>query len=38
MQGWQWSDLGQALVAIAVVAVVSMTLCFSALRGRLNEA
>jgi ABC-2 type transport system permease protein len=37
MQGWQWGDLGQALVAIAVVAVVSMTLCFSALRGRLKQ-
>jgi ABC-2 type transport system permease protein len=38
MQGWQWGDLGQALVAIAVVAVVSMTLCFGALRGRLKQA
>jgi ABC-2 type transport system permease protein len=38
MQGWQWSELGQALVAIAVVAVVSMTLCFGALRGRLKQS
>jgi ABC-2 type transport system permease protein len=38
MHGWQWGDLGQSLVAIAVVAAVSMTLCFSALRGRLKQA
>jgi ABC-2 type transport system permease protein len=33
-QGFQWDDLGAALAAIAVVGVVSMTLCFAALRGR----
>jgi ABC-2 type transport system permease protein len=38
MQGWQWTELGQALAAIAVVAVVSMALCFGALRGRLKQA
>ncbi|HEX6476484.1 MAG TPA: ABC transporter permease [Acidimicrobiales bacterium] len=38
MQGWQWTELGQALAAIAVVGVVSMTLCFGALRGRLKQA
>jgi ABC-2 type transport system permease protein len=32
--GWQWDDLGAALLAIAIVAAVSMTLCFAALRGR----
>lgn len=32
--GWQWADLGAALLAIAVVATVSMSLCFAALRGR----
>jgi ABC-2 type transport system permease protein len=37
MQGWRWSELGQALVAIAVVALVSMSLCFSALRSRLKR-
>ena len=37
MRGWQWTALGQALVAIAVVGVVSMTLCFGALRGRLKQ-
>jgi ABC-2 type transport system permease protein len=38
MRGWQWDELGQALLAIAVVAIVSMSLCFGALRGRLKQA
>ena len=38
MQGWRWEDLGQGLLAIAVVALVSMSLCFRALRGRLQRA
>ena len=38
MEGWEWTDLGQALVAIAVVGAISMTLCFGALRGRLRQA
>jgi ABC-2 type transport system permease protein len=33
-EGWQWAALGKACVAIAVVAVVSMSLCLAALRGR----
>lgn len=33
-QGWQPAALGKALLAVAVVAVVSMTLCLAALRGR----
>ena len=32
--GWQWATLGKAWLAIAVVAVVSMSLCLAALRGR----
>ncbi|HEX6235878.1 MAG TPA: ABC transporter permease, partial [Acidimicrobiales bacterium] len=32
--GWQWGDLGAALLAVAVVGAVSMSLCFAALRGR----
>src|SRR5713101_7487149 len=32
--GWQWDQLGKALVAIAVVGVLSMSLCLAALRGR----
>ena len=37
MRGWQWTALGQALVAIVVLALVSMSLCFAALRGRLKQ-
>lgn len=37
MQGWEWGDLAGALVAIAVVGAVSMSLCFGALRGRLKQ-
>ena len=37
MGGWQWNELGQAVLAVAVVAAVSMTLCFGALRGRLRQ-
>jgi ABC-2 type transport system permease protein len=33
-QGWQWDQLGKALLAIAVVGAISMSLCFAALRGR----
>ncbi len=32
--GWQWTQIGQALLAIGVVGAVSMSLCFGALRGR----
>jgi len=38
MQGWEWSDLAGALAAIAVVAVISTSMCFAALRGRLRQA
>ncbi|HEY3723727.1 MAG TPA: ABC transporter permease [Acidimicrobiia bacterium] len=34
MQGWEWESLGKALIAIVVVGAISMTLCFTALRGR----
>ncbi|MEY2570521.1 MAG: type transport system permease protein, partial [Acidimicrobiaceae bacterium] len=33
-EGWQWDQLGKALLAIAVLGTVSMSLCFAALRGR----
>lgn len=36
--GWQWTELGQALVAVAVVGVLSMTMCFAALRGRVARS
>ena len=32
--GWQWSELGKALLAIALLGALSMSLCFGALRGR----
>ena len=32
--GWRSDQLGTALLAIAVVGVISMSLCFAALRGR----
>jgi len=33
-EGWQWDQLGKALLAIALLGTVSMSLCFAALRGR----
>lgn len=36
-EGWAWSELGQALLAIAVVGVLSSSLCFAALRGRVRS-
>jgi ABC-2 type transport system permease protein len=35
--GLQWDQLGQALVAIVLVAAISMTMCFAALRGRIRR-
>jgi len=35
--GWQWDELAKALIAIAAVAAVSMSLCFGALRGRVKQ-
>jgi ABC-2 type transport system permease protein len=34
---WQWTQLGQALAAIALVGAISMTMCFAALRGRVKQ-
>jgi ABC-2 type transport system permease protein len=36
-QGVQWDQLGQAVAAIALVAMVSMSMCFAALRGRIKR-
>jgi ABC-2 type transport system permease protein len=36
--GAQWVPLGQALIAVAIVALISMTLCFAALRGRVKQS
>jgi ABC-2 type transport system permease protein len=37
-QSWQWAELGQALAAIAMVGLISMTMCFAALRGRVKQS
>jgi ABC-2 type transport system permease protein len=36
-QGWEWTDLAKALLAIAILGSVSMSLCFAALRGRIKR-
>ena len=35
--GWDAGDLAEALLAVAVVGALSMTLCFAALRGRIRR-
>jgi ABC-2 type transport system permease protein len=35
--GWEWIVLGKALLAIAIMGTLSMSLCFAALRGRLKR-
>jgi ABC-2 type transport system permease protein len=37
ISGWEWADLGQALLAVAIVGSISMWLCFAALRGRIKR-
>lgn len=37
MQGWEWDELGKALLAVAAVGAISMSLCFGALRGRIRR-
>jgi ABC-2 type transport system permease protein len=36
-QGWQWGDLGKAALAIALLGGLSMSMCFAALRGRIQR-
>ncbi len=36
--GWQWSQLAEAVAAIALVGLISMTMCFAALRGRVKRS
>ena len=36
-KGWEWADLGQALLAIGIMGAISMSLCFAALRGRVKR-
>jgi ABC-2 type transport system permease protein len=35
--GWDAGDIGAALVAVAIVGTLSMTMCFAALRGRIRR-
>ncbi len=35
--GWQWDSLAKSLLAIALLATLSMSLCFAALRGRVRQ-
>jgi ABC-2 type transport system permease protein len=37
LRGWQWDELGQAAVALAIVGAISMAMCFAALRGRIRR-
>lgn len=37
MRGWEWGDIGQAVLVIVAVGVVSMCLCLAALRSRLRQ-
>jgi len=37
LEGWKWDELAQTALAIGVVATLSMTLCFTALRGRVAD-
>lgn len=36
--GWDWGELGKAAAAVAIVAAISQSLCFGALRSRLRRA
>jgi ABC-2 type transport system permease protein len=36
-QGWEWSALGKGVLAIALLSSLSMSLCFAALRGRIQR-
>ena len=38
IEGWRWESLAKALLAIAAVGTVSMSLCFAALRGRISRS
>jgi ABC-2 type transport system permease protein len=37
MVGWEWGEIGKALLATGLVMAVSFFLCFSALRGRIKS-
>lgn len=35
--GWQWDELAKTMLAIGLVGALSMSMCFAALRGRVNQ-
>jgi ABC-2 type transport system permease protein len=37
MIGWEADAIGEALLAVGIVAAISMTMCFAALRGRIKR-
>jgi ABC-2 type transport system permease protein len=37
MVGWEWDELGKAVLAIVLLGTVSMSMCFAALRGRIKR-
>jgi ABC-2 type transport system permease protein len=37
VSGWEWDELAKALLAVAIVGTVSMSMCFAALRGRIKR-
>jgi energy-coupling factor transporter ATP-binding protein EcfA2 len=37
LRGWQWDELGQGALAIAIVGTLSTSMCFAALRGRIRS-
>jgi hypothetical protein len=35
--GWEWDDLAKTALALALVFLLSFSLCFAALRARVNQ-
>ena len=37
LEGWVWSEIGKALLAIAIVGAISFTMCLAGFRGRIKR-
>jgi ABC-2 type transport system permease protein len=37
LEGWEWAEIGKALLAIAVVGAISFSLCLAGFRGRIKR-
>lgn len=37
LEGWAWAEIAKALAALGLVAALSMSMCFAALRGRVAQ-